>query len=256
MRYLHTNDDGTIGIWTCVPTKFNRNDGAIFVVSGHDTRQGRTLFFGTWRNLPREKFISTEPNPEFTAEEGSEIPPYVEVERDREIPSPPWIDVGDDQLDIGELQADSVPGFAIEFPDFERDIKAKLAPANRDKVTGHRVCEKREIPADYSFRAAWRDGGNSITHDMDKCREITRARLRAERAPLLAAKDIESIKALESGDVTTLEKIAIEKQQLRDITALPAIDAALTPEELKAIKVPRAQLATGDERVAVSNRKG
>lgn len=245
MRYVHTNEDGSIGVWTCVPVKFLRDDGAVFTVAGHDTRQGRTLFFGSWQNLPREKFVSIEPNPDFTGDEKSDIPPHMEIERDREIQSPPWIDVGDDQIDIGELKPDSLHGFVIEFPDFDRDIRAKLAPIDRDKVTGHRICERKEIPADYSFRAAWRDGGKSITHDMDVCRSITRDRLRLERAPLLAAQDVEALKALEAGDTSRLDEVSVEKQRLRDITALPAIDTAKTPEELKAIS------ALGDQAIAV-----
>lgn len=227
MRYLHTNDDGSIGIWATVPTRAVRGDGAILLVNGHYTRGGRTLLSGQWKNLPVENIERVIIDPE-TKEETRQVVSHVKSE-------PPLLDVGNDQLDIGELLVDSVSGFTIEFPDFERDIRAKLAPAIRDKVKSHRVCEKREIPTDYSFRAAWRDGGNSITHDMAICREITRDRLRKERAPILAAKDIESIKALEAGDVATLDAIAVEKQRLRDITLLPAIDAAKTPDELKAI---------------------
>lgn len=110
-----------------------------------------------------------------------------------------------------------------------------------------RRCELSDFPVEYNdFRAAWTDNGKSIGVDMEKARAITRDRLRMERAPLLAAKDIESIKALEAGDITTLEEIAVEKQRLRNITTLPAIEAAKTPAELKLISV--------SQRVVLPNR--
>jgi len=70
-----------------------------------------------------------------------------------------------------------------------------------------------------------------ITINMDKAKEITKARLRAERAPLLAAQDVAFQRALEASADTSA--IVAEKQRLRDITKLA--DAAATPDELKAI---------------------
>jgi hypothetical protein len=70
-----------------------------------------------------------------------------------------------------------------------------------------------------------------ITINMDKAKAITKARLRIEREPLLAAQDIAFQRALESNaDITA---IVAEKQRLRDITKLA--DAATTLDELKAI---------------------
>lgn len=70
-----------------------------------------------------------------------------------------------------------------------------------------------------------------ITVNFDKAKELTKARLRIERAPLLAAQDVAFQRALESGADTTA--IVAEKQRLRDITALA--DSATTLDELKAI---------------------
>ena len=81
-----------------------------------------------------------------------------------------------------------------------------------------------------------------IKVNMDKAREIKKDMIRAERAPKLAALDVAYMKALEQGHVTTT--IAAEKQALRDATDDPAITAAATPEELKAV-VPVA--LQGDE---------
>ena len=70
-----------------------------------------------------------------------------------------------------------------------------------------------------------------ITINMDKAKEITKARLRQEREPLLAAQDVAFQRALETNADTSA--IVAEKQRLRDITQLA--DAATTLDELKAI---------------------
>lgn len=70
-----------------------------------------------------------------------------------------------------------------------------------------------------------------ITINMDKAKAITKARLRTEREPLLAAQDVAFQRALESSADTSA--IVTEKQRLRDITNLA--DAAATIDELKSI---------------------
>ena len=72
-----------------------------------------------------------------------------------------------------------------------------------------------------------------ITINIDKAKDITKDRLRAERASLLQAQDIAFQRALEANADTTA--IVAEKQRLRDITNLA--DAATTLEELKSISV-------------------
>jgi uncharacterized protein YdaT len=70
-----------------------------------------------------------------------------------------------------------------------------------------------------------------ITINFDKAKEITKARLRAEREALLQAQDVAFQRALESGADTNA--IVAEKQRLRDITK--AVDSLTTLDELKAI---------------------
>lgn len=72
-----------------------------------------------------------------------------------------------------------------------------------------------------------------IKINFEKAKEITKNRLRDERAPLLQEKDIAFQRALENGQDTSA--IVAEKQRLRDITKL--VDTAQTLEELKDIKV-------------------
>jgi hypothetical protein len=70
-----------------------------------------------------------------------------------------------------------------------------------------------------------------ITINMNKAKDITKNRLRIERAPLLQEQDIAFQRALEQQQDTSA--IVSEKQRLRDITLLA--DEATTLEELKQI---------------------
>ena len=72
-----------------------------------------------------------------------------------------------------------------------------------------------------------------ITVNIDKAKDITKDRLRAERKSLLEAQDVLFQRALELGADTTA--IVAEKQRLRDITRL--VDTANTVEELKSLGV-------------------
>lgn len=70
-----------------------------------------------------------------------------------------------------------------------------------------------------------------ITIDFAKAQAITKDRLRAERAPLLAAQDVAFQRALESGSDTSA--VVAEKQRLRDVTS--QVDTCTTLDELKVL---------------------
>ena len=70
-----------------------------------------------------------------------------------------------------------------------------------------------------------------IIVDINKAKDITKDRLRAERKSLLEAQDVAFQRALESNADTSA--IVAEKQRLRDITL--QVDTATTLEELKGI---------------------
>jgi hypothetical protein len=72
-----------------------------------------------------------------------------------------------------------------------------------------------------------------IVINLNKAKDITKERLRTERAPLLQAQDVAFQRALEEGADTTA--VVAEKQRLRDITQLA--DQATTLDELKAIQL-------------------
>lgn len=79
------------------------------------------------------------------------------------------------------------------------------------------------------FFDAWKIVDDVVTVRLDKAKEITKARLRVEREPLLAAQDVLFQRALETGADTS--PIVDEKQRLRDITNLA--DSCTTLDELR-----------------------
>jgi hypothetical protein len=68
-----------------------------------------------------------------------------------------------------------------------------------------------------------------IQVNINKAKEITKDKLRAERKPLLEKLDVDFIKAQETGADTSA--IVAEKQRLRDITLI--VDSMTTVDELK-----------------------
>ena len=88
------------------------------------------------------------------------------------------------------------------------------------------------VPADRHFRGAWSLSGSVITEDMDAAKVIFKDKIREVRTPLLEAKDVELMKALEAGTSTTA--IAAAKDALRDAPADSAISSASDIAALKA----------------------
>jgi hypothetical protein len=123
-------------------------------------------------------------------------------------------------------------GVSVCIPTGELSIDAVLEK-DVPKDRGARIVLADDLPKqDNDFFDAWEMNGATITVNLDKAKEITKKRLRAERAPLLEAQDVLFQRALESSADTTA--IVAEKQRLRDITGL--VDAATTLDALRAIK--------------------
>lgn len=93
-----------------------------------------------------------------------------------------------------------------------------------------------EIPAERTFREAWVADTETgvISVNMTKAKNVWRDKLREARKEPLAALDTTYMKALETGADTT--QIVADKQALRDAPAHADIDAATTPDELKAVQ--------------------
>ena len=88
------------------------------------------------------------------------------------------------------------------------------------------------VPANRDFRGAWSLSGSVISEDMTKAKDIFKDKIREVRTPLLDAKDVELMKALEAGTSTTA--IATAKDALRDAPSDASITAATDIAGLKA----------------------
>ena len=129
------------------------------------------------------------------------------------------------------------------FPVLENLTDAEIEKRAWDKLPldaiNPQFVEPDAIPKDRTFRDAWKAEAGKVLHDILKCREIHKQRLRQLRAPKLAALDVEYQRADEDGDTAKKRDISAKKKALRDVTADPRIDAAQTPEELLAV-IPEA----------------
>ena len=104
----------------------------------------------------------------------------------------------------------------------------------KDTPVGSLIVNTSDLPNQHNdFFDAWELKSGKIEINLDKAKEITKQRLRTERAPLLTAQDVAFQRALESGADT--KDIVAEKNRLRDITNL--VDTETTLEGLRAIKV-------------------
>lgn len=124
-------------------------------------------------------------------------------------------------------------GVAVCIPTGELSIEAVMG---KDVPTGRnaRIVDGSDLPEDDNdFFNAWEMDAKSVFVNLDKAKELTKKRLRAERAPLLAAQDVLFQRALESATSADTSAIVAEKQRLRDITLLA--DGCTTTEELRAL---------------------
>ena len=123
-------------------------------------------------------------------------------------------------------------GVSTCIPTGELSIEAVM-DKDVPKGKGARIVNLADLPNQYNdFYDAWEMDATSVTVNLEKAKELTKKRLRMERAPLLAAQDVLFQRALESGADTTA--IVAEKNRLRDVTGL--VDAVTTLEGLRAIK--------------------
>lgn len=122
-------------------------------------------------------------------------------------------------------------GVSVCVPTGEIDIetvKAKDTPSNSIIVDSSALPE-----ADNDFFNAWELANGLVTVNLGKAKEITKARLRAEREPLLAAQDVLFQRAQETGADTST--IVAEKTRLRNITNL--VNTCVSTTELRNLTV-------------------
>ena len=122
-------------------------------------------------------------------------------------------------------------GVSVCIPTGELDIQAVKA---KDTPSHSIIVQDSELPqADNDFFNAWELANGVVTVNLAKAKEITKARLRTEREPLLAAQDVLFQRAQESGGDTIA--IVAEKNRLRDITG--SVDSCTSTAQLRALTV-------------------
>lgn len=85
------------------------------------------------------------------------------------------------------------------------------------------------------YRDAWIDDGTTLTHNMVKARALHRTFLRAQRDKAFAALDAAYLRADEDGNGAAKSEIRAQKQRLRDLPNDPALEAATSVDELRAL---------------------
>jgi len=94
----------------------------------------------------------------------------------------------------------------------------------------YKIVESLDIDNDYFNGFIYEDG--EAVADIAKCKSIHLDKFRAARAPKLSALDVDFMRAVEQGDAAKQAEIAVQKQELRDVTKTPLPD---TLEEIKAV---------------------
>jgi hypothetical protein len=109
-------------------------------------------------------------------------------------------------------------------------IIVKDVPADASDV---HILTSDALPQERTFRQAWAIKDGQIAVDMATARDVHRNRLRQVRKPLLAAADVEMTRAF--NDPAKQQEIEARRQELRDVTQHPDIEAAQTPADLAAV---------------------
>lgn len=127
------------------------------------------------------------------------------------------------------IYTNSNGGVAVCIPTGEISIEQVQA---KDTPVGSIIVNAADLPNQYSdFFDAWELVAGEVQVSKTKAVEVTKNRLRLERAPLLVAQDVLFQRALEEGSDTAA--IIAEKTRLRNITDLANSDKTL--EELRAL---------------------
>lgn len=120
---------------------------------------------------------------------------------------------------------------SVCYPTGEIPIEEVL---KKDCPEGAMIVSRDDLPEQHNdFFDAWKIGADGVVAvDMDHAKEMHRKRIRAAREPKLAALDVEVQRAIEEAKPT--KDIVARKNFLRDLTKHPDLEAASTPEELRA----------------------
>ena len=147
-----------------------------------------------------------------------------------------WARANQTSSDVVVLQRVSWIKYNVGLDEHEHEaVLKRKAPQTASFVCiGHDLL----VPQDKTFSGAWVISGGVIVHDMTKCRAIHKDRIRALRKPKFEYWDAEWMKFTAKNDPALAANAEAKRQELRDAPTYPAIEAATTPEELKAAIPP------------------
>jgi hypothetical protein len=115
------------------------------------------------------------------------------------------------------------------FPPFDT-----FGRPNPQPVSWH-VVPLEALPADRTYRNAWRSDGTHVYHDMPHARTLHLDLVRQARLEKLGELDRAWMRATGQGDVEAAAAVEAERQVLRDLPVTLAVDTANTIEELSAL---------------------
>jgi hypothetical protein len=109
-------------------------------------------------------------------------------------------------------------------------IAQKDLPRNPDGSLPDYVTANDGVLPDLYFVDAVDIDGKRASINLEKAKEVQRNVWRNLRTQKLTSLDLESLKAIESGNAAKQSEVAAKKNALRDVTKLPLPN---TPEEIK-----------------------
>lgn len=115
-----------------------------------------------------------------------------------------------------------------------KDEVRKWQEGSGEPALSWREADLAALPADRTFRDAWRHADGRVAVHMGRAREIHLGRIRRARDAELEALDKASLRAIEQGDQPAQRAVARRKQALRDLPATFDLARHETPEALAA----------------------
>lgn len=117
------------------------------------------------------------------------------------------------------------------YIDIQQHINELIAKGDIDPVDIPQIVNISDMPSDKTLRDAWTISGGGCVVDMAKGKEIAHAKRRAKRSAEFATLDVEATIPAKANEAEA------KRQMVRDKHAeiQGDIDAATTPEQLKAI---------------------
>lgn len=102
-----------------------------------------------------------------------------------------------------------------------QQLVEKDAPKNPDGSATEFVSSLEEEIPDLYFLPAFSISNKKVSVDINKAKEVQLNRWRGLRAAKLTELDLESLKAIESGNAAKQSEVTARKNALRDVTKLP-----------------------------------